>query len=303
MKFIDRVKKILLDKNQSEILAVEKKIQEAQKKQSENVESIKDLKKEAQKASKEAVEAKNKVITGKELSQLGIIYDFLSNYSMIEKLLKEIMKAKKSFSKHLFKSLFRFSKNKTDDLKYVLYNIISELNKKTVEIDDMDLEGLSLPDPSSTQIRRGQSPQKIFGKFRETITKFKSNYNRFIMVPEVDEKIIIERPTAARILGDIQLFKNVKRNGIELEEENEEFLQTMQPHELWSEILKYYGNIETILKIIDCFESCIDDLEKLYQENPSLFNLENLERIFKENNSFVLDAKIKRSEEKKKYKT
>ena len=92
MKFVDRVKEILLERKKEELAIIEEKIEEVNKIYLEKQEEANNLKQESDEFSKEKAEFQKKLLSKKELSDLENIYNFVANYPRIQKILDEIKK-------------------------------------------------------------------------------------------------------------------------------------------------------------------------------------------------------------------
>ena len=86
MSFIDRVKRILLAKNEEELATVEGKIAEVEILHSEKLEDVNSLKKESEIALGEKSEVQRNVLSKNDLKELETIYEFIVNYPQIEKI-------------------------------------------------------------------------------------------------------------------------------------------------------------------------------------------------------------------------
>lgn len=111
------------------------------------------------------------------------------------------------------------------------------------------------------------------------------------MVADFEEASIIDKFTCAKIVNTINNLSTMRKRGEELYENEEMYLDFMQPHELWKEIAKYYAITSEMANIVEKFENNIDKYQKLYKEKPDLFDLKNLERIFEENNQKIVTLK------------
>ena len=90
MSFVERVKEILLSRNEEEIENIKLKIEELQGTHSQKRENVSRLKEESEIASKEKAAVQKNVLTKKELSELEIIYNFVANYDQIDKMIEHI---------------------------------------------------------------------------------------------------------------------------------------------------------------------------------------------------------------------
>ena len=132
----------------------------------------------------------------------------------------------------------------------------------------------------------------LFNRYRWTIELFKTFYTSFLVV-DLEGPIVVDKSIANTIMMNINNIFFIEKRGFELLEEDKDYLKSVQPHELWKEISKYYSNTMVIATIIQNFENHIDEFESKYKEKPELFDAKNLERIFEENNQMVVNFRQK----------
>ena len=145
------------------------------------------------------------------------------------------------------------------------------------------------PKRESSILKKVKNP---FNQYRRTIQDFKDLYSGFLVV-NLDGPTVVDRIICMRLITNINNLVGAKKRGFELEQDDEEYLEFIEPHELWREISKYYSSTVAISTIIQNFESNVGKYEKLYKERPGLFDVKNLERIFEENNQVVVNLKSK----------
>lgn len=309
MSFIDRVKSILLAKNEEELASVEAKIAEVEILHSEKLENVNSLKKESEIALGEKSEVQRNVLTKKDLKELETIYDFIVNYPQIEKItnvIKDISSLIDSISIEFYElddelyhrlKLYAVVKRINEEIE----RILNEDNSKEKEDKDDNSFGNSKPVKSgifSRLFKRNkdslepEKEEKIFNKYRRTISTFKTYYNSFLVV-DLGERKLVDKNTANIIMTNIHNILTAEKRGFEILETDKAYLNSAEPKELWKEISKYYSNIMTITTIVQNFETRIDDFERMYKESPELFDIENLERIFRENNQMIIDLRQK----------
>lgn len=333
MKFVDRVKSVLLERKNKELAAVEAEIRDLNKKYAEENENVNNLKQESNDFAKEKAETRKKMLSKKELNDLGNIYEFIVNYPRIEKILEKI---KESCSIDDNQVIYTEMDIDTEGVldeeelmsRYYLYNLLKPLNEQIIEIKDSNIEDLL--ENKDNQIENTQSietndvkpekksifskifrrkeknkeditsviedctekDEKGFDKYRETINEYKEYYSKLIDT-FFNEDWKMDKAEITRIISLLNSMYTLEKRGIELDEEDEMFLKEMQPLELWNEIYRYYSNMGIISHIIQNFENNIDKYEQLYHEDSSLFNSDNLQRIFQENDAMLIDLKSK----------
>lgn len=324
MSFVERVKKILLEKNENEIRAIEERIQEVSEIHSIETEQVRRLTEESKAVSKERGQVQKNIISTKELKDLEQIYEFVASYPQIKDITKSIVHAAEmsryAGSYEIYSEDPEILWNEEVLYRERLSTIVENLNRQIEEIINSKYEEVeqetvqetieppkklgffarlfarkkkALPEPentiNSTVARKGKN---IFNEYRRTIKDFKDNCSSFLVV-NLDGPTVIDRNISARLITNVNNLTVAKKRGFELEEEDESYLDFMQPLDLWREISKYYVGTTLITTIIKNFERNIDRFEKLYQERPELFNVQNLKRIFDENNQKVLDLRAK----------
>ena len=168
--------------------------------------------------------------------------------------------------KNFFERLFKRGKNKTETVAQ---------EKAKPEIDNK------------------RTRKRTFNKYRELLLKFDGFYSGFIMA-ELDGMVqVVEKQTANLIMANIKTINTMEKRGIDLEDGDYIYLHLHRPHDLWREISKYYSQTLEISLIVNNFARYIDEFETIYAENPELFDVKNLEKIFSDNNQMVATLKQK----------
>ena len=128
----------------------------------------------------------------------------------------------------------------------------------------------------------------------EVISEFKKYYDRFLQFDPYEGFT----PSKEDVAGILFSINNVLRNqkfALEMptkqREDDERYLADMQPIELWQEMNKYYSKTLNIYTIIKNFEREIEQFEKIYNETPELFNIENIKKILLENEKLKIELK------------
>ena len=315
MKFINRVKNTLLDRNRKELQEIEKKILE--------------LSKIAQPQEKsDNTEEQKQTLSNDGIKDLRIKFDFVANFTRIEKILEEIKKVP-----IIYDDSSLVDEDYPDDLaifeeinrKKKLLDLLEKLNEKIRYIKETDVDELQKDNeqPKNTenqenteQPKRGilaklfkkkeivkqdtteeeeEKEEPVFEKYKRIILEFKEKYDSFlVMNPLTGFKM--DKLSAKKLLNNVNELLVAQKRGIQLEENEIRYLELHQPPELWKEIIKYYSNIQIILDIIQSFEINIGRYEQQYLENPRLFDLDNIERVLKENEQIIAEINSKKPE-------
>lgn len=318
MSFIDRVKRILLAKNEEELTSVEAKIAEVEILHSEKLEDVNSLKKESEIALGEKSEVQRNVLSKNDLKELETIYEFIVNYPQIEKIaniIKDTSAMLDSINVDFSEEIYIHELDEELYHRLRLYVVVKKINeeierilsedtsKESEEKQDNSFENpkpvksgifskLFKRDKDSVESQKGKKEEKIFNRYRRTIGTFYTYYNNFFVI-ENGVMILIDKNYANITMTNINTILANEKRGFELLEEERLYLDSVKPKELWKELSKYYSSIMSITTIIQNFEARIDDFERMYKEKPELFNIENLERIFRENNQMVIDLRHK----------
>ena len=330
MSFVERVKEILLSRNEEEIENIKLKIEELQGTHSQKRENVSRLKEESEIASKEKAAVQKNVLTKKELSELEIIYNFVANYDQIDKMIEHIrhisgmmdyMEIEGVSALNLVEDEERIHRLKltnclmklNDDLPKIL---AGEQIEEADEKEDNPEEEIEFKDLRSNFLKRlfgrakkkeaeankKEEPKKIFGannskntfnKYRRTIDLYDIFYNSYIVADIDGGPQVIDKHIANITMANIRNLELAEKRGFELTEEEYAFLEDARPTELWTEISKFYSITLDVSTFIRNFARHIDRYEELYKEKPELFDVKNLEQIFADNNQLVATLRQK----------
>ena len=336
MGFVDRVKEILLKRNEEEISGIDQKVRELQDTYYQKSETVNKLKEESDVVSKERKDVQKYILNKKELAELEIIYDFVANHEQIDKSIETI--------RHITSIMEYIELDITDGFNFIeldeelihrerLTKCLQILNEEIAKIlsgeqptnydfsilgkqaekkasapvekkkgfferlfnknKDKDNKPSEVVEKKETTENLNKKPRKVFGKFKDTVALFDMYYNSFIVVDIDGGPMVIEKTSANIIMNNIKGIFTMEKRGTELVEDDYMYLEGVRPHELWTEISKYYSQTLELNRIVQNFARHIDDFEKLYKSKPELFDVKNLERIFKENNQRVSTLKEK----------
>ena len=143
------------------------------------------------------------------------------------------------------------------------------------------------------QEKKTRNAKMIFADYRNTIREFQDSYSSFLLI-DLDGPTVINRQILTIILTNIKNINAVqKRNYLDFTEDDRIYLEGVQPHDLWTEIAKYYSATSELSTFVQNFGNNIDKIERIYKDNPEYFDIENLRRIFQENDEVVVDLKMK----------
>ena len=143
------------------------------------------------------------------------------------------------------------------------------------------------------QEKRTRNAKMIFADYRNTIREFQDSYSSFLII-DLDGPTVIDRQILTIILTNIKNINAIqKRNYLDFTEDDRIYLEGVQPHDLWTEIAKYYSATSELSTFVQNFRKNIDKIERMYKDNPEYFDIENLRRIFQENDEVVVDLKMK----------
>lgn len=145
MKFIDRIKKILIEKEEEELILIKGKIEKIHKEYLREHEEVKNLGKEVKEYSGKKSEIQKNVIDNKELKDLENIYNFVANFSRIEKISEEIKKMPILYEDYaIYPETYPDEVIYSDELyrKYQLYEMLKDLNNKITQIKETDIKEL-----------------------------------------------------------------------------------------------------------------------------------------------------------------
>ena len=315
MSFVERVKEILLSRNEEEIENIKLKIEELQGTHSQKRENVSRLKEESEIASKEKAAVQKNVLTKKELSELEIIYNFIANYDQIDKMIEHIrhisgmmdyMEIEGVAALNLVEDEERIHRLKltnclmklNDDLPKILAGEqIEEVDEKEddpeEEIEFKDLRSNFLKrlfgraKKKEAEANKKEEPQKLFGaknskntfnKYRRTIDLYDIFYNSYIVADIDGGPQVIDKHIANITMANIRNLELAEKRGFELTEEEYAFLEDARPRELWTEISKFYSITLDVSTFIRNFARHIDRYEELYKlcmNNRNIFIFHN----------------------------
>ncbi len=309
MKFIERVKNELVKEKEDEIKRIEAKIKGLDDELELLNNDVNSASQKVEDASKNRSSFQKNILSNQEVDKLDTIYDFIANVPIIERILDELKK---------MEPMFTVEEDYSEGTAYIeiitrrniFLDKLKLLNDKIDEIKDMDIdENEQQTDDSSQTIndkkerkslfsklfgkkekKVEQEKEDIFKKYRRIIKDFKEYYNSFIVL-DADTPDVLDKNKCTKIYMDINRLLALKKNGVELDEQDEIYLEIMQPVELWGEVLRYYDNIESIRNIIYCFEKKIDEFGQMYKDNPDLFEKDKLKKILEENGQMIVELK------------
>ena len=323
MDFLYRVKKILLDKKEEELANIEEKIKQVNELYLIEQEKVENLKIETEDNQDKQSEFRRKMLTKRELDDLEVIYNFALNYPKIEIIVQKLRKECYSF----YENRLTFIENDSNDivdedelyLRTQLYERLKVLNKELAKINDTESEEFlqNTKEVNDNMFEEKKKKENIFSKIFNWKNKkhkalpegkeknieidlFKqyktiiSDYNKFhkiFLTMYFEDAFMADKHTCSLIMANINTITQIKKRGIELEPKDEEFLKSLEPVELWGEILKYYSNLSLITGFVQRFENKIDFYEGLYKKVPELFDIKNLEKIFEENEQLLIGFK------------
>ena len=336
MSFFDKIKKVLLENNEKELANIEAKIDDIEREYLEESEKVQMLEEESKEAHRKKSDVQKKILTKKELGDLKTIYEFMANYSQIKAISERMVHANElsryimelnpvvDDPEQAFNAEIEYRKR--------LCGIVSVLNKEITQIlsdekvsDENNLEvqeeknlpivqpevkkgfwarifGRNKKENVSTNenatekpVKKSKSAKMLFLDYRNTIRNFNDSVASFLVI-DLNGPTVIDRQILTVNLYNIKAITAIQKRNIPLTLEDEEYLMTLQPLELWTEVSKYYSLISDVSNVVQNFGKNIDKFEKMYRENPEYFEQENLRRIFQENDEMVIDLRLKNKE-------
>ena len=336
MNFFDKVKNVLLENSDKELVSIEAKIGDIEREYLEESEKVQMLEEESREAHRKKSDVQKKILTKKELDDLKTIYEFMANYSQI-KAISERMVHANELSRYIMELIPVVDDpekafNAEIEYRKRLCGIVSVLNKEITQIlsdekvsDEKNLEvqdeknlpivqpevkkgfwarlfGRNKKENVSTNenatekpVKKSKSAKMLFSEYRNTIRNFNDSIASFLVI-DLNGPTVIDRQILTLNLYNIKAITAIQKRNIPLTLEDEEYLMTLQPLELWTEVSKYYSLISDVSTVVQNFDKNINRIEKMYKENPEYFELENLRRIFQENDERVIDLRIKNKE-------
>lgn len=336
MNFFDKVKNVLLENSDKELASIEAKIGDIEREYLEESEKVQMLEEESREAHRKKSDVQKKILTKKELDDLKTIYEFMANYSQIKAISERMVHANElsRYIMELIPVVDDPEKAFNAEIEYRkrLCGIVSVLNKEITQIlsdekvsDEKNLEvqdeknlpivqpevkkgfwarlfGRNKKENVSTNenatekpVKKSKSAKMLFSEYRNTIRNFNDSIASFLVI-DLNGPTVIDRQILTLNLYNIKAITAIQKRNIPLTLEDEEYLMTLQPLELWTEVSKYYSLISDVSTVVQNFDKNINRIEKMYKENPEYFELENLRRIFQENDERVIDLRIKNKE-------
>ena len=336
MNFFDKVKNVLLENSDKELASIEAKIGDIEREYLEESEKVQMLEEESREAHRKKSDVQKKILTKKELDDLKTIYEFMANYSQIKAISERMVHANElsRYIMELIPVVDDPEQAFNAEIEYRkrLCGIVSVLNKEITQIlsdekvsDENNLEvqdeknlpivqpevkkgfwarifGRNKKENVSTNenatekpVKKSKSAKMLFSEYRNTIRNFNDSVASFLVI-DLNGPTVIDRQILTLNLYNIKAITAIQKRNIPLTLEDEEYLMTLQPLELWTEVSKYYSLISDVSTVVQNFDKNINRIEKMYKENPEYFELENLRRIFQENDERVIDLRIKNKE-------
>ena len=336
MNFFDKVKNVLLENSDKELASIEAKIGDIEREYLEESEKVQMLEEESREAHRKKSDVQKKILTKKELDDLKTICESMANYSQIKAISERMVHANElsRYIMELIPVVDDPEKAFNAEIEYRkrLCGIVSVLNKEITQIlsdekvsDEKNLEvqdeknlpivqpevkkgfwarlfGRNKKENVSTNenatekpVKKSKSAKMLFSEYRNTIRNFNDSVASFLVI-DLNGPTVIDRQILTLNLYNIKAITAIQKRNIPLTLEDEEYLMTLQPLELWTEVSKYYSLISDVSTVVQNFDKNINRIEKMYKENPEYFELENLRRIFQENDERVIDLRIKNKE-------
>ena len=336
MNFFDKVKNVLLENSDKELASIEAKIDDIEREYLEESEKVQMLEEESREAHRKKSDVQKKILTKKELDDLKTIYEFMANYSQIKAISERMVHANElsRYIMELIPVVDDPEQAFNAEIEYRkrLCGIVSVLNKEITQIlsdekvsDENNLEvqdekNLPIVQPevkkgfwarifgrnkkenvntnenaTEKPVKKSKSAKMLFSEYRNTIRNFNDSVASFLVI-DLNGPTVIDRQILTLNLYNIKAITAIQKRNIPLTLEDEEYLMTLQPLELWTEVSKYYSLISDVSTVVQNFDKNINRIEKMYKENPEYFELENLRRIFQENDERVIDLRIKNKE-------
>ena len=327
MDFFDRAKDKLLKQNQNEISKLEKKINKLNQELSGKNEIVKDLTQKKDNEIQNKSEFEKTVLKENEMEDLKVLYEFIANYPKINKIVDKVSQMTPLYEDEVYDiydgipdEIFNYEEM---NRRRQFYEKLKALNDEIIEICNKDVQELN--DQEEIKEEKKQEEQipekkgffaKLFGRdnktknqadsnvqkkeqkhtmflYKATIERFKRYFDSFLIIdPERND--VMDRNYCTKVYSNIKYLLGLKRRGIQLEQDDEQYLRSMEPFELLEEVLRYYSNMEIIRSIINSFDSRFKKYELLYKTNPELFDINTLKTILEENNLTIIDLKSRR---------
>lgn len=327
MDFFDRAKDKLLKQKQNEIAKLDEKINELNQELSGKNEIVKDLTQKKNNEIQNKSEFEKTVLKENEIEDLKVLYEFIANYQRINKIIDKVRQMKPLYEDEIFDAydeipdeIFNYEEM---NRRRQFYEKLKALNDEIIGICNKDVQELN--DQEEIKKEKKQEEQitekkglfaKLFGRdnktknqadsnaqkkepkdtmflYKATIERFKRYFDSFLIIdPERND--VMDRKYCTKVYSNIKYLLGLKRRGIQLEEDDEQYLRSLEPFELLEEVLRYYSNMEIIRSIINCFDSRYEKFELLYKNNPEVFDINTLKTILEENSLTIIDLKSRR---------
>ena len=312
MKFVDRARNELLKQINTKIIDIEAELKELEEKYLRDKQIVSGLKKVTEEFLSQKSEIQRQVLTNVQEKVLENIYEFLLNYPKIKKIIELLKDTPQIYADKVEEIDTDFEEF---ERRYKLMEILRKLNLQIEEIMAEEYLHLENTDKDETSLVSNEKKgfwQRIFGKrgkkedinqkneqqtfleYKKVISEFKKYYDRFLQFDPYEGFT----PSKEDVAGILFSINNVLRNqkfALEMptkqREDDERYLADMQPIELWQEMNKYYSKTLNICTIIKNFEREIEQFEKIYNETPELFNIENIKKILVENEELKAELK------------
>ena len=325
MDFFDSVKQELLRKKEASISKIDDRINQLQEQLQEKANSVSAVSNETDGIKSRKSEMESNTMSEKELDDLQVLYNFLSNYPKIVRitnLLRGMGSGSSSYVVYIYDDA-------TDEERYQAQievrneyrRSLASLNKGILEIcedsrqeeeiqKDIDVlvqnkepktqrgffnnffnKALGLSDSKKSQPNPKKNNVDSMEKYKETITRFNKYGREFLRINGGE---IITRVECTKTYSIINMLKNARAGT--LSPKDEKFLRDNMPIELWEELLRYFEIIEPIKMIVDRFGDRFDKYLQLSQSNPDLFDLDSLRGVIEKNSINVIDLRSIRKE-------
>ena len=322
MNFFERVKEKLLKQKQEEIKRIEERMNELNAELSMKEEIVKKMTLEKDTATENKNELEKKALSKKEIEDLQVLYDFTVNYERIRRITDKISHMKSMYDE----AIVDVYDEMQDDVLAIeemnkrkqFCDRLKDLNDEILKICKEDLDNskeyestIEEKEPSEKGFfarlfkrndkitkqsnKEKNEPKDVLKLYKATTEKFKRFYDRFMTLDE-EKNEKMDKVFCTKIYSNITYILDLKKRGIKLEKEDEEYLNSVEPVELWKEALRYYNNTEKIKSIIQSFDARFEKFEVLYKSNPELFKIVNLKRILEENKTKIPDLKARRKD-------
>lgn len=283
MNSFERIKDELLKQNKKQSEAIESKIDKLNQKIAEQQEQIKIKKSQIDEIT---AELESEAIDKEMLKDLQVLFDFMSSYNIINSVIDRISQMESYGDINIDKLKRQIPMENVEYTRRLifldsLYSLNTDLfkiiNEKTTEQKDTD---------QKTQQGKGfwvkvfnviNKSKDIMELYRETIERFRNNYNHFLSLDNQGHHIINSefcrknKKTIARYNRKKQLSPEEKKE-----------LELLKPDDLWTEILTYYQSMDSIKSIVDNFAIRYEKYVKLYQTHPEWFDIASLKSLIDE---------------------